>query len=57
MILKASRDFDIDLKNSILVGDRDIDIEAGNCAGLKKSYLLKNSINIENSYSFRDILN
>jgi D-glycero-D-manno-heptose 1,7-bisphosphate phosphatase len=56
MILKASRDFDINLKNSILVGDRDIDIEAGNRAGLKKSYLLKNSINIENSYSFRDIL-
>ena len=34
MILKAKREFDLDLSNSILVGDKDSDIDAGRTAGV-----------------------
>ena len=39
MILKAKRDFDLDLSQSVLIGDKDSDIEAGRAAGL--GYLVK----------------
>ena len=32
---KAIKDFDIDLKNSFIIGDRMLDVEAGNKLGLK----------------------
>ena len=35
MILKASRDFDIDLKESFMIGDKDSDYEAARRANLK----------------------
>ena len=34
MILKAKREFDLDLSKSILVGDKDSDLEAGRSAGV-----------------------
>lgn len=39
MILKAAEDFKIDLKNSILVGDKVSDCEAGKNAGIEKLFL------------------
>ncbi len=39
MLLEAAREFDIDLNNSIIIGDKERDIEAGLNAGLKKTYL------------------
>lgn len=36
MILKAQKDFDIDLSKSILIGDKQSDIEAGKRAGVGK---------------------
>ncbi len=39
MILKAQHDFDIDLNQSILIGDKQSDIEAGNRAGIKVNIL------------------
>ncbi|MCF6340260.1 MAG: D-glycero-beta-D-manno-heptose 1,7-bisphosphate 7-phosphatase [Sulfurimonas sp.] len=39
MIFQAQKEFDIDLKNSIIVGDKEKDIEAGINAGLKEWYL------------------
>lgn len=39
MILQAKKEFDIDLENSILVGDKERDIEAAISAGIKESYL------------------
>ncbi|MEA3330240.1 MAG: D-glycero-beta-D-manno-heptose 1,7-bisphosphate 7-phosphatase [Campylobacterota bacterium] len=39
MLLEAKKDFNIDLENSILVGDKERDIEAGLNAGLKETYL------------------
>jgi len=39
MLLEAAKEFDIDLNNSILVGDKERDIEAGLSAGLLETYL------------------
>ena len=39
MLIEAKNDFDIDLKNSILIGDKERDIEAGLNAGLLTTYL------------------
>lgn len=39
MLLQAQKDFDIDLKNSIIIGDKERDIIAGINAGLRESYL------------------
>lgn len=41
MILQAQKEFDIDLGHSILVGDKNSDIEAGINAGIGKNYLVK----------------
>lgn len=41
MILAAQEEFNLDLKNSILVGDNESDIEAGINAGIKTNILLK----------------
>lgn len=41
MILRAEKDFNIDLKNSILVGDKESDIQAGRSAGIGRLVLLK----------------
>ncbi len=46
MLLKAAQEFDLDMKNSIIIGDKERDIEAGLNAGLKESYLLDMNKNI-----------
>lgn len=43
MLLEAAKEFDIDLKNSVIVGDKERDIEAGLNAGLFESYLFDES--------------
>jgi D-glycero-D-manno-heptose 1,7-bisphosphate phosphatase len=40
MLLQAQKKFDIDLKSSILVGDKISDIEAGVNAGIIHNYLI-----------------
>lgn len=40
MLLQAAKDFDIDLKNSFIVGDKTTDIEAGKRAGVKSILVL-----------------
>lgn len=44
MILKAKDEFNIDLKNSVLIGDKQSDIDAAKNAGVKKTYLLGKDI-------------
>jgi D-glycero-D-manno-heptose 1,7-bisphosphate phosphatase len=44
MFLEAQKEFDIDLKNSILVGDKESDIEAAISAGIRKTYLFDEQI-------------
>jgi len=49
MLYEAEKDFNLDLKNSVLVGDKERDIEAGLGAGLKTTYLFDESKKILNS--------
>ena len=44
MILKALKEFNIDPQNSILIGDKDTDIQAGNLAGIKNNFLVSRDI-------------
>ncbi len=43
MLLQAKKDYDIDLVNSIMIGDKERDIEAGLNAGLVETYLFDES--------------
>ncbi|MFQ5641059.1 MAG: D-glycero-alpha-D-manno-heptose-1,7-bisphosphate 7-phosphatase [bacterium] len=47
MIFKAQHDFDLNLKDSILVGDKESDIEAGVRAGVGTKVLVKSGYPIE----------
>ena len=49
MLFQAQKEFDIDLKNSIIIGDKERDIEAGIRAGLKESYLFDESSTVRES--------
>ena len=40
MFLQALSEFDIDMKSSIMIGDKKSDIEAANSAGVGKSFLI-----------------
>ena len=56
MILQAKKDFDIDLSQSILVGDKNSDIEAGINAGIKMNYLVETGHKIyENRFNIEVI--
>ena len=41
LLLQASKDWNIDLKKSYMIGDSEKDVAAGNAAGCKHSYLVK----------------
>jgi D-glycero-D-manno-heptose 1,7-bisphosphate phosphatase len=41
MLLNAIDDLNVDIENSILVGDKASDIQAGLAAGIKKNYLVR----------------
>jgi len=63
MLLDAQKEFNIDLQNSVLVGDKERDIEAGLGAGLKETYLFDENKNVLSSKAtkivskFEDIWN
>jgi len=49
MLLQAQREFNLELKHSLLVGDKERDIEAALNAGVNESYLFDESGEILNS--------
>lgn len=49
MLLDAKRDFNLDLSHSIIVGDKERDIEAGLNAGLQEAYLYDATATIKKS--------
>ncbi|MCX6076339.1 MAG: D-glycero-beta-D-manno-heptose 1,7-bisphosphate 7-phosphatase [Campylobacterales bacterium] len=53
MLLDAQEEFDIDLENSVLVGDNERDIESGLKAGLHETYLFDVSNSAKNSKASR----
>lgn len=63
MILRAAKDFNIDLSQSVLIGDKENDIEAGKRAGVgrviqivDKNNVYRNRKRIMNIQEIRDIL-
>jgi histidinol phosphatase-like enzyme len=64
MILDAQQEFNIDLAHSILVGDKNSDIEAGINAGIKNLFLVKtghiittNKFNVPILNNIRELIN
>ena len=51
MIFKAVKDFNILVKDSVLIGDKYTDIEAGIKAGIKRNYLIKSKSNDDKHFS------
>jgi len=49
MLIKAKYDYDIDLEHSIMIGDKERDIEAGLNAGLVETYLFDESKEVKKS--------
>ena len=49
MLREAAEAFDVDLENSIMIGDKERDIEAGLNAGLRETYLFDESGEIQES--------
>ena len=49
MLLDAKREFDLDMQNSVMIGDKERDIEAGLNAGLKETYLFDETKQIKQS--------
>lgn len=47
LLLKAAHDFNIDLSQSIMIGDSDRDVEAGENAGCRKSVLCEKGISLD----------
>ncbi len=47
MFLEAQKEFKIDMQNSIMIGDKERDIEAGLNAGIEKNYLFDESCSVE----------
>jgi len=58
MLMEAQKEFDIDMKNSILVGDKNSDIKAGINAGISQNYLISTGHTIhENEFSVKKLKN
>ena len=49
MILKAKNEYDLDLRNSVLIGDKESDIEAAKSAGILSTYLFDEKKRVEKS--------
>lgn len=46
MILQAQKEFNLDLKNSVLIGDKQSDLDAGKNAGIEKNYFVDEFLSI-----------
>lgn len=47
MLLQAAADLDLDLAGSVLLGDKQSDLEAGRSAGLRRLGLVKGTVSLE----------
>lgn len=57
MLLEAQKEFDLDLSRSILIGDKNSDIEAGINAGVGMNYLVETGHEIKDNLYDVKILN
>jgi D-glycero-D-manno-heptose 1,7-bisphosphate phosphatase len=51
MLIEAKEKYEIDMKNSWVVGDKETDIGAANSAGIKNTILVRNSYKVDASSS------
>ena len=51
MFLSAKKTYNIDMKNSWMIGDKETDITAANAAGIKNTILARSNRNIDKSDS------
>jgi len=56
MFEQARKEFDIDIKNSWMIGDKPSDIQAGKNAGIPNTIFVNSLTNRESSYSVKSIL-
>ena len=49
MLLEAKKEFDLDMQNSLMIGDKERDIEAALNAGVKETYLFDSTGSIKQS--------
>lgn len=56
MIIKACKEFNIDLANSIFIGDKPSDMQAAFNANIKNRYLFSDNENYENAKKISDLL-
>ena len=57
MLLTLEKEFDVDFVNSIMIGDKERDIEAGLNAGIRETYLFNEYKNISESKATRIVSN
>ena len=57
MLLDADKEFTIDFSQSLIIGDKERDIEAGINAGIKESYLLNEDESIKESKATKIVSN
>jgi len=57
MLLNAAKKYDIDLSNSIIIGDKERDIEAGLNAGLVETYLFDENNSVKESKATKIVAN
>ena len=57
MLLNAAKKYDIDLRNSIIIGDKERDIEAGLNAGLVETYLFDENNSVKESKATKIVAN
>ena len=53
MLLEAHKEFDINLEDSIIIGDKERDIEAGLNAGLRECYLFDETKTVKSSRAIK----
>jgi D-glycero-D-manno-heptose 1,7-bisphosphate phosphatase len=56
MIIRAKNEFNIDLSNSIVVGDKEIDVLAGKNAGVRSNILVRSGHKIDEDNSSADMI-
>ena len=55
MLLEAAKEFNLDLANSIMIGDKERDVEAGINAGLRETYLFNEDGSIKSQKATKTV--
>lgn len=56
LINKVIKDYNVDLKNSLMIGDKEIDIQTGKSSGIGKNILVRSGHKIEENNTQADMI-